>query len=81
MGPVSIKMHDKFGLILRIEVTVNGVSFFQHCRTVEQSDGSTVTKWAPMKKSIDSLPALCKLLRAASRRYLEFLSTLDAPTA
>lgn len=81
MGPVSIKMYDKFGLILRIEVTVNDVSFFQHYRTVEQRNGAAVTKWAAMKKSIYSLPALGELLRAANRRYLEFLSTLDDPTA
>jgi hypothetical protein len=81
MGPVSLKMYDKFGLILRIETTVNNVSFFQHYRTVEQRDGRTVTPWAPMKKSIYSLPALREVLQAANRRYLEFLSTLDDPTA
>jgi hypothetical protein len=81
MGPASIKMYDKFGLILRIETTVNDVSFFQHYRTVEQRDGATVTKWAPMKKSIYSLPALREVMLAANRRYLEFLSTLDNPTA
>lgn len=27
MGPVSIKLYDKFGLILRIETTLNDVSF------------------------------------------------------
>ncbi len=81
MGPVSLKMYDKFGLILRIETTVNNVSFFQHYRTVEQRDGRTVTQWAPMKKSIYSLPALREVLQAANRRYLEFLSTLDDPTA
>ncbi|HUY12794.1 MAG TPA: MarR family transcriptional regulator, partial [Terriglobia bacterium] len=81
MGPVSIKRYDKFGLILRIEVTVNDVSFFSHYRTVEQRDGSTVTRWAPMRKSIYSLPALREALQAANRRYLEFLSTLDDPTA
>jgi hypothetical protein len=81
LGPVSLKMYDKLGMILRIEVTVNDVSFFQHYRTVEQRDGSTVTKWAPMKKSVYSLAALRELLLAANRRYLEFLSTLDDPTA
>jgi hypothetical protein len=35
MGPVSIKMYDKFNKILRIETTVNDVSFFKHYRTVE----------------------------------------------
>src|SRR6266568_3226590 len=77
MGPVSLKMYDKFGLILRIETTVNNVSFFQHYRTVEQRDGRTVTQWAPMKKSIYSLPALREVLQAANRRYLEFLSAQD----
>lgn len=81
MGPVSLKMYDKFGLILRIETTVNDVSFFPHYRTVEQRDGRTVTQWARMKKSIYSLPALREALQAANRRYLEFLSTLDDLTA
>jgi len=81
LGPVAIKMYDKFGLILRIETTVNDVSFFPHYRTVEQRDGRTVTQWARMKKSIYSLPALREALQAANRRYLEFLSTLDDPSA
>ena len=81
MGPVSIKMYDKFGHILRIETTVYNVSFFQHYRTVEQRDGTAVTKWAPMKKGIYSLPALREAMLAANRRYLEFLSSLEDPTA
>ena len=81
MGPAAIKMYDKFGLILRIETTVNDVSFFPHYRTVEQRHGSTVTKWASMKKSLYSLPALREALQAANRRYLEFISTLDDPSA
>jgi hypothetical protein len=30
MGPVSLKLYDKFGLILRIETTVNDPTFFKH---------------------------------------------------
>ena len=33
--------------------------------------------WAHMKKSIYSLAALRELLRAANRRYLEFISTIE----
>ena len=66
IGPVSLKMYDKFGLILRIETTVNDVSFFPHYRRVEQRDGRTVTHWARMKKSIYSLPALREALQAAT---------------
>ncbi|MCG3154501.1 MAG: hypothetical protein DKINENOH_01095 [bacterium] len=68
MGPVSIKMYDKFGLILRIETTVNDVSFFQHYRTVRHRKGDQKTKWGKMRKSIYSLAPLQELLAAANRR-------------
>lgn len=79
MGPCSLKLYDKFGLILRIETTVNDLTFFKHYREVEHRDGSRETKWAAMQKTIYSLPALRELLQAANRRYLEFLSTLEDP--
>jgi len=81
MGPVSLKLYDKFGLILRIETTVNDVSFFRHYREVEHRDGSKEMKYAAMQKTIYSLPALRELLLAANRRYLEFLSTIEDNTA
>ena len=80
MGKASIKMYDKLGRVLRIETTVNDVSFFQHHRRVEHKDGTWSMKLAPVKKTIYSLPALCELLEAANRRYLEFLASLDNPT-
>jgi hypothetical protein len=79
MGSVSIKMYDKFRFILRIETTVNKVSFFQHYRKVQHRDGSTTTRWAPMKKTIHSLPALRELLSAANQRYLKFISSIATP--
>ena len=81
MGPVAIKLYDKQALVLRIETTVNDVSFFYHHRTVEHRDGARETKLAPVQKTIYSLGALRELLVAANRRYLEFLSQLADPTA
>lgn len=81
MGPVSIKMYDKFGIVLRIETTVNDVSFFRHYRKVEHRDGTSEMKFAPMKKTMFSLPALQELTTASNRRYLDFLSTLDDPSS
>lgn len=82
MGPVSIKLYDKRGIVLRIETTVNDVSFFSHYRKVEHRGGSTTYRLAPLKKSIYSLnPDLRQLLAAANRRYLDFLSDLSDPTA
>ncbi|MFQ5668282.1 MAG: winged helix-turn-helix domain-containing protein [Candidatus Binatia bacterium] len=82
MGPVSIKMYDKFGRILRIETTANNVGFFKHHRQVEQKDGRRVVKLAPVRKTIYSLaPDLQQLLLAANLRSLAFLSDLDDPSA
>ena len=81
MGPAAIKMYDKGGRVLRIETTANNVSFFKHHRRVEHRDGRSEMKTAALKKSIYSLPALVGLLWASNRRYLEFISALDDPTA
>ncbi|HUU41747.1 MAG TPA: hypothetical protein VMW42_12480 [Desulfatiglandales bacterium] len=81
MGPVSMKMYDKFGLILRIETTVNDVSFFKHYRRVEHRDGTHSLKLAQMKKGIYSLSSLQQLLLAANRRYLQFISAIEDVSA
>jgi hypothetical protein len=82
MGPASIKMYDKFGFILRIESTTNDVSFFKHHRTVVQKDGTKQFKLAPLRKTIYSLsPDLRELLAASNRRYLDFISEIDDPSA
>ncbi len=80
MGPVGIKMYDKFNQIIRIEPTANNVSFFKHYRRVDKRDGTWEMKTANLKKSIYSLPALAELLSAAANRYLAFLSAIDDPT-
>jgi len=79
MGPVSIKMYDKFNIILRIETTVNKVNFFQQYRKVHHRDGTTSTKYAPMQKSIYSLAPLAETLHAVNNRYLKFLSDIETP--
>ena len=53
---------------------------FKHYREVEHSDGAREIKWAPMQKTIYSLPAL-RELREAANRYLELLTTLTDPRA
>jgi len=79
MGPVAIKLYDKFNIVLRIETTVNDVSFFKQYRRVHHRDGSATTRWAPMKKTIYSLPALRETLLAANQRYLKFISEVETP--
>jgi hypothetical protein len=81
MGHVSIKMYDKLGIVLRIECTVNDVSFFKHHRKVEHRDGTKEMKLAPVRKFIYSLPVMSELMSAANRRYLDFVAAIDDPSA
>lgn len=77
MGPASIKMYDKSGLVLRIETTINDVSFFKHYRQVVQRDGTSIHKFAPMKKTLYSIDALRQTMAASNQRYLDFVSSID----
>lgn len=79
MGPVTLKLYDKFSLVLRIEVTVNEVAFFDQRREVKHRDGTTSIEWTTMKKSIYSLRPLQETLRTVNQRYLKFISEIDTP--
>jgi len=79
LGPASVKLYDKFGLIARVECTANDVSFFKDHRRVEHRDGTTSVELAGLKKSIYSMRKLRKCLRAANERYLAFLADIDDP--
>lgn len=69
----AIKMYDKLGRVLRIETTVNDISFFKHHRMVEHRDGSRSFKLASLPKTIYSLPVLMELMGGSNRRYLAFV--------
>jgi hypothetical protein len=76
-GKSSIKIYDKFGLILRIETTTNDVSAFKHYRKVEHRQRPATRTLAPVRKTIYSLTDLREILHGCNRRYLEYLSSLD----
>ena len=40
MGAAGVKVYDKFSRVLRVETTVNDVSFFKHHRKVEHKDAA-----------------------------------------
>ena len=77
MGEVSVKVYDKFGKVLRIEVTANNVSAFKTMREVYKRDGSAECKVAPLPKSIYSLFPLVTVFKNAINRYLGFISAFD----
>jgi hypothetical protein len=77
LGPASLKLYDKRGRVLRLECTVNDVTFFSHHRKVEHRDRPATYELAPLKKSIFSLRDLRGLMHAATQRYLAWLSRLE----
>ena len=81
MGAAGVKVYDKFSRVLRVETTVNDVSFFKHHRRVEHKAAATTRELAPLKKSIYSLLDLREILLGCNQRYLAFLSSLDDPSA
>src|SRR3989338_320849 len=81
MGAASVKVYDKFSRLLRIETTVNDVSFFKHHRKVEHRDGHSTRELAGLKKSIYSLIDLREMLSGCNQRYLAFLGSLDDTSA
>jgi hypothetical protein len=76
-GKSTIKMYDKFALVLRLETTSNDVSAFRHHRRVEHRKRPATRALAPVKKTIYSLKDLREILLGCNRRYLAFLSALD----
>jgi hypothetical protein len=81
LGQAQVKMYDKLGRILRIETTVNDVSFFKHHRKVEHRKAPSSYELAPLRKTIYSLIDLRDILFGCNRRYLEYLSALDDMSA
>jgi hypothetical protein len=77
MAEVSAKVYDKFGKILRIEVTSNNEGAFKAMREVYCRDGSVEWKVAPLPKSIYSLFPLMTVFKNAINRYLGFISAFD----
>ena len=72
--------YDKFGQILRIEVTCYDVSKINIFRDVQKRNGSIEKKVAPARKSIYSLYDLMFPFKNIIKRYLEFISSFDDPT-
>ena len=79
MGELSVKVYDKFGKVLRIEVTALDVSKINTFRDVFKKNGEIEAKAAPAKKSIYSLFVLIPTFKQIINRYLEFISSFDDP--
>jgi hypothetical protein len=76
-GFLSIKMYNKAGNVLRIELTVNDVTQLKVFRKVHHKNGSVNKQQAQMEKSIYSLIHIIHFGKADTNRYLDFLSKME----
>ena len=74
---IIIKIYNKAGSVLRIEITFNNASELRVLQEVHQKDGQTVKKLSPLKKSIYSMEHYIRFAKDATRRYLDFLNQMD----
>jgi len=77
LGPHSVKIYDKYNLVLRVETTTEKVNSFKTLRMVYGRDGNRSMKIASVKKSVRSLDVLFAIMSASNRRYIEFISSLE----
>lgn len=73
----SIKMYDKAGRLLRVEMTLNNPDRFKVHRR-RPSDGRL--DWLPLRRGIADMRRRADLGRAAAARYLDALSVVGDPT-
>jgi hypothetical protein len=76
-GFLSIKMYNKAGNVLRVELTVNDVTQLRVYRKVHHKDGSVTKEQAQMEKTIYSLVHIIRFGKADTSRYLDFLSKME----
>ena len=77
MRYASVKLYDKFSIILRIKTSTNDVSFFEHYCKVECRDGTDEMRVTNVKQDIYSLVPSQNVFRLSNHQYLEFISTFD----
>ena len=78
-GRNSMKMYDKFGRILRPEMTFNDPGEFKVLRKA-QGDPDSPVKLRPLRKSVVDLRRLARTGKACTHRYLDVLANVAVDT-
>jgi hypothetical protein len=74
-----LKMYDKAGSVLRVEMVINNPEEFKVRKRVTRK-GKEVLEWVPMRKSVAYLFRYEEVSRRANQRYLDALAVVDDPT-
>jgi hypothetical protein len=74
-----IKMYDKAGSVLRVEMVINDPTAFKVRKRVRRRRVQ-VTQWVEMRKGVANLFRYRDVSLTANRRYLDALAAVDDPT-
>ena len=75
-----LKMYDKFGQVLRIEMVINRPRRFKVFRW-GTTKGQRLRAWFPLTKSVAFLGRYAEVSRQATRHYLDALAVVEDPRA
>lgn len=78
LGRNSVKMYDKFGVVLRVETTIHEAEGLKVYRPKE-SDPDRPLAWQPLRRGVADLHRRCELSRKSNEAYLEALSVVECP--
>src|SRR5690606_6066134 len=74
-----IKMYDKAGSVLRVQMVINDPTAFKVRRRVRRR-GRQQTEWVEMRKGVANVFRYRDVSLMANRRYLDALAAVDDPT-
>jgi len=74
-----LKMYDKAGSVLRVEMVINNPEEFKVRKKVTRKN-RRVLEWVSMRKGVAYLFRYLEVSRQANYRYLEALAVVDDPT-
>jgi hypothetical protein len=71
----TLKMYDKQGSVLRVEVTINNPARFKVFRRMTRKN-KPAWRWMPMRKGVADLTRRVQVSQAANARYLNALAVV-----
>lgn len=75
-----LKMYDKLGRMVRVEMVINQPGEFKVFRECRHRDGSVSMGWYPMCKGVGNFHHYQSHALSCNVRYLEALATVEDPT-
>jgi hypothetical protein len=78
LGKNSVKMYDKFGMVLRVETTIHEAEGLKVYRP-KGDDPDKPLAWQALRRGVADLHRRCELSRKSNEAYLEALSAVECP--